>query len=390
MARGRASNGSGTQPRKRADGRWECRYITGINPKTGKSIRKSIYANTAEECARKLRAATAAIDAGTYLEPKRKPLAVWLNIWLDEYCRGIKPGSRKVYQGDIENHIAPALGAIPLCNLQPYDIQRFINSLQGGSKPLAPRTINRIHAVLHKALSEACRSKYILSNPAKDCVLPKVGQAEIRPFEPEEIQLFMKAIEGTPSEALFFVALNTGMRLSELLGLRWSRVDFNKGTIKVDAQMLIARSADGKRQLGPPKNNKPRQFIAAPAVLECLQQVRQKQREWQAQAGSVWLNPLGLVFTNEAGREIPHCTVEARYTQILKRAGITPHRFHDIRHTFTVESIRAGVDVKTLSAMLGHSSVAFTLEVYAHVTTSMQEEAARKIEAAILHRSNAQ
>lgn len=114
-----------------------------------------------------------------------------------------------------------------LCELQPYEVQRFVNSLQ--RKDLAPKSIKNIHGVLCKALSEAVRIKYLASNPASGCILPKVIQEEIHPFEAEEISAFMDAIKGNPSEALFFVALNTGMRLSEILGLRWSRVDFKKG-----------------------------------------------------------------------------------------------------------------------------------------------------------------
>lgn len=314
-------------------------------------------------------------------------VAEWLTIWLNEYCGSIKPGTRKTYSDTIRTHVAPALGNFRLCILQPHDVQRFINALQQGEKPLSAKTIKNIHGTLCKALSEACRVKYIASNPASGCILPKVVREEIHPFEAEEIIAFMNAIHGTPSEALFFVALNTGMRLSELIGLRWSRVDFQKGTIKVDVQMLVKRGKEGTRELAPPKNGKPRTFAAAPAVMECLKAVSVQQREWKKQAGQLWQDTHGLVFTNEIGEEIPHKTIEHRFARILTDAGIEHHRFHDLRHTFTVESIRAGVDVKTLSSMLGHSSVSFTLDVYSHVTTAMQTEAADKLQALITRRN---
>ena len=384
MARGRAVNGSGMQPRKRKDGLWECRYTVGTDPASGKPIRKSVYGKTSEEVAEKLRAATASIDAGTYIEPQTMPLSAWLDIWLSEYCGAIKAGTLKAYSDNVKNHITPSLGAVRLCDLQPHEVQRFINGLQ--RKGLSAKSIKNIHGVLCKALSEAVRIKYIASNPASGCILPKVIREEIHPFEAEEISAFMNAIQGNPSEALFFVALNTGMRLSEILGLRWNRVDFKKGTIKVDAQMLVKRGKESARDLGLPKNSKPRTFKPAPAVMECLHAVERQQKEWRLKAGPAWGNALGLVFTNEIGQEIPHATVEHRYSRILKASGIEAHRFHDLRHTFTVESLRAGVDVKTVSEMLGHSSVSFTLDVYGHVTKAMQDEAANKLQAVILGR----
>ena len=387
MPRGRAANGSGTQPRLRPDGRWEIRYTAGIDPGTGKLIRKSLYGRTSEEVARKLRGITAAVDAGTWQEPKRMPLAEWLDTWLAEYCIGVKPSTLKTYSDVVKNHIKPALGAVLLCDLQPHEIQRFLNSLQRGVKPLSPKSVKNVHGVLSKALAEAVRIKYLPMNPSTGCILPKVTRDEIHPFESEEITRFMEGIKCDPFEPLFFVAINTGMRISELLGLRWSRVDFKKGTIKVDAQLLCLRGAGSKRTLGPTKNGKPRTFKAAPAVMECLKGVERQQKERRLKAGAVWDNPLGLVFTNEIGGDIPHITIEHHFARILASAGIGEHRFHDLRHTFTVEGIKAGVDVKTLSAMLGHSSVAFTLDVYGHVTGAMQDEAAQRLQALIIGRT---
>ena len=384
MARGRASNGSGMQPRQRKDGRWEVRFISGYDMGNGKPIIKSLYGKTAAEVAEKLRAATAAVDAGTYIEPQRMPLKEWLDIWLKDYCGAIKPGTLKAYSDCVRIHIVPALGASPLCELQPHHVQRFINSLR--NKQLSEKHMRNIHGVLSKALSEAVRIKYLASNPAAGCILPKAAQVEIHPFEAEEISAFMEGIKGNPSEALFFVALNTGMRLSEILGLRWTRVDFKKGLIKVDAQMLVKRGKDGKRQLGPPKSNKARTFKPAPAVIDCLRMIEHQQKEWRLKAGPAWTNPNGLVFTDEIGEGIPHNTVEHRFKHVLQVEGIEAHRFHDLRHTFTVESLRAGVDVKTVSEMLGHASVSFTLDVYGHVTKAMQDEAANKLQAVILGR----
>ena len=389
MPRGRAANGSGMQPRQRKDGLWEVRYSAGLKP-DGKPNIKSLYGKTSEEVAEQLRAITASIDADTYIEPQKMMLEQWLDIWLKEYCGAIKPGTLKTYSDNVKNHIAPALGRVQLYELQPHAVQTFINGLQRGRRPLSAKTVKNIHGTLCKALSEAVRVRYIATNPANGCILPKVQRDDIKPLEAEEIQRFTEAIRGDASEDVFFIALNTGMRLSEILGLRWSRIDFQTGLIKVDAQLMIKRGKDSERTLGPTKNGKPRIFKAVPAVLDRLKVIQRKQKEWKIKAGPVWANDPDLVFTDEAGREIPHATIEHRFTRIMERLGITGHRFHDLRHTFATEAIRAGVDVKTISETLGHASTAFTLDVYAGVTSAMMDDAANRLQLLIEARQNGQ
>ncbi|WP_418465389.1 tyrosine-type recombinase/integrase [Faecousia sp.] len=392
MPRKRAANGSGLQPRKRRDGRWEIRYVTGTDGRTGKAIMKSLYGKTSAEVAEKLREATASVDAGTYIEPQRMTLSQWLDIWVHEYCGDIKPGTLDDYKGHIENHIKPALGAIRLCDLQPHNIQRFANALKTRmspktGKPLAPKTIrNIVQGTLCNALSEAVRIRYLPYNPASGCVLQKSAKAEIQPLEGEEITQFIRAIKGNPSETVFFVALNTGMRLSEILGLRWSRINWKKQSIKVDAQLLMKRGKNTERRLGPPKNDKARTFKVAPAVMDALKVVRQQQLERKLKAGQAWNNPLDLVFTDEIGNSIPHATVEHRFRRIMQCLGLE-HRFHDLRHTFACESVACGISAKTLSETLGHHSVAFTLDTYAHVLDAMQDEAAARMQQRITERA---
>lgn len=388
MARGRAANGSGLQPRLRPDGRWETRVLIGKDPVTGKPKYKYFYGKTSEEVARKQREATAAIDAGTYMEPQRMKLSEWLDIWLAEYTGSIKPGTLKTYTENVNGHIKPMLGAIRLCELCPHDCQTFVNRLgryRRGKKPLSAKTIKNVHGTLCKALSEAARIKYIPVNPASGTILPKVVKEEIQPLEGDSITDFIVAIEGNPSESLFYVAIHTGMRLSELLGLRWSRIDFKKGTVKVDAQMLIKRGKGTERQLGPTKNGKARTFKAPQSVLNVLKAVQIRQKENRLRAGELWRNDLDLVFTDELGAGIPHSTIEHRFSKVMESIGLE-HRFHDLRHTFATESIRCGVDLKTLSEMLGHYSTAFTMDIYGHVTTAMQDDAAQRLELAILER----
>ena len=389
MPRGRAANGSGMQPRQRKDGLWEVRYSAGIGA-DGRPIRKSLYGKTSEEVVEKLRAITASIDAGTFVEPQRMTLAQWLKIWLAEYTLGIKDSTRMIYGDNVRLHIVPALGRVKLGEVMPHDVQMFANHLLRGGKgaqPLSVKTVRNILGTLSKALSEAVRLRYIASNPAAGVILPKGQKADIRPFEVDEIQRFNAAITDMPGQDLFWFLLNTGCRLSEVLGLRWSRVNFQRRTITIDAQMVISRKGQG-RALGTPKNGKSRTFKAAPVVMDCLKAVQRRQMEWKVKAGPAWTNDLDLVFTNDSGEGLPHNTVENWFRKATRRAGVEGHRLHDLRHTFATEAIRAGVDVKSISETLGHSSVAFTLDVYAGFTEAMQDEAAARIQALILDRDS--
>lgn len=389
MSRGRAANGNGLQPRKRSDGRWEARFKVGTNPGTGKPVYKTIYAQTADECARKLRAATAAVDEHTYTEPSKMPLKEWLEIWQNEYLGSVKDTTGDVYKTAIRRHIVPALGAVKLCELRPHDCQTFINDLyrgKNGREKLGSKSCRNVHGTLHKALQVAVKIGYIASNPASNVELPRKEQKEIHPLEGDQISAFLAAIEDSPSRPVFFIALFTGTRLSELLGLQWRYVDFKAGTVKICQQLLWKRSTGKERTLGDTKNSKSRIIKPPQAVMDMLAAVKRQQAQWQLLAGPVWNNALGLVFTDETGNPLPHTTIEHRFKQIVKKIGLPERRFHDLRHTYATESIRLGIPIKVISETLGHYSVGFTLDVYGHTTAEMQDDAAARMQDAITKR----
>jgi len=393
MPRKRATNGAGMQPRQRKDGLWEARVIVGRDAITGKYIRKSVYGKTAAECSRNARKMTVKVDKGEYKEPCKMKLSEWCDIWLKDYTPNIKDSSRRNYQQNIENYIKPALGKIEIGKLEPHIVQGFITALQEKEsekthKPLSAKTIKNVHGTLCKCLTEAERVSYIQRNPATKALLPRVQGKEINVLDSGELKRFTEAIIGEKSEDIFFIAVNTGMRLSEIVGLRWTRVDFAKNEITVDAQMLLDRGKDSPKGLGTPKGNRPRKFVTALSVMNRLRAIKHKQLEKQLAAGELWDNSLDLVFTNEIGQPILQRTVEKHFKRIMEKLLLADmgYTFHDLRHTFTVECIKAGVDVKTLSEMLGHKDVAFTLNVYGHVTNEMQLDAAARIENAIKER----
>ena len=223
----RSAQGGGTI-RQRSDGRWEARYTVGRDPGTGKQIQRSVYGSTQKEVRQKLAQITAAIDTGTYIAPQRMTVGQWLDIWADDYLVGVKPATVTIYTGNIKNHIKPALGAVRLDQLRPHAVQGFVNGLG-----LSPASVRLAYKVLHMALEKAVDLEYIARNPAARCELPRLEQKEIRPLEDQEVCALVAAAQGGPLEHLVNVALFTGLRLSELLGLTWDAVDFKRGTVSV-------------------------------------------------------------------------------------------------------------------------------------------------------------
>ena len=384
MPKGRASNGSGSITKK-SETCYELRWSVD-----GK--RKSKCFRTFTEADKARREITAAVDAGIYIEPQKMRLAEWLEIWLQEYCGHISHGTLILYRGYVNNHIVPALGHLPISKITPHIVQHFINTVKYKGKKagqtLSYKTRKNIHGCLSAAFEKAVEIKYIRENPATGCSIPRntdqETSSEINPFAREELEAFLVAIKGSVYEEIYTLALNTGMRLSEILGLRWSRFDKDKARIKIDCQLAMVRSKGEKRVLAPTKNKKTRSFKVAPSVVTLLGQVKKKQSEKRLSVGKSWQYEIDdLVFTDDLGRTIPHASVEHEFACLCDTAGIVGHRFHDLRHTFATLALQNHADVKTLSQALGHYSVAFTLDVYGHVSDEMADNFAALMESVI-------
>ena len=355
---------------------YEARYTEGFDPRTGKQIQRSITDKSKKVVAQKLKAAVAAIDAGTYKAPCKMTVAQWLDIWVAEYLNSVKPLTKHNYNKQVQKHLKPALGAARLETLDTHTIQRFYNSLIASG--LSPKTVKNVHGILHCALQQAIACDYIYRNPADACKLPKVTKPEIKPLEPEEIARLLKEAEQDDYCNLFIVAMFTGMRQGELLGLAWECVDFQTGIITVKQQL---QCKDGNYFLETPKSGKNRTILPAPIVMDALRNQMERQRKEQEQAGEMWDNQFNLVFTDALGKYLVRRTVVKHFKKISQRAGISDDaRFHDLRHSFAVSSLYAGDDIKTVQANLGHATAQFTLDVYGHVTQKMRQESANRMQ----------
>lgn len=357
---------------------YEARYTEGFDHGTGKQIQRSITGKTQKEVSQKLKAATAAIDAGTYKVPCKMTVGEWLDIWLAEYLTDVKPLTERNYSDQVRKHLKPAFGATKLEELDTHTIQKYYNALFDNGNGLSAKTIKNINGVLHTALQQAIANDYIRHNPTEACKLPRVIRPEIKPLEPDEIAKMLQEAEKDAYGNLFAVAMFTGMRQGELLGLSWKCVDFTTGVITVKQQL---QCKDGNYFLETPKNGKSRTILPAPLVMDALRQEQQKQLTEQANAGELWNNRFDLVFTDALGKNLVRRTVVKHFKAVIKRAGISDDaRFHDLRHSFAVTSLYAGDDIKTVQSNLGHATAQFTLDVYGHVTQKMRQDSADRMQ----------
>lgn len=382
MAKRRAAAGTGsirkitrTNPSGKTYTYWEARYSMGFDPVTGKQVQKSITAPTQKAAAQKLRSILTSIDTGTYREPCEMTLGTWLDSWLKEYLAHTKPLTQKTYAEQVKKHIKPALGGIQLDKLDPHTIQRFYNGLTASGR--SPKTVKNIDGVLHGALQQAMANGYIPTNPTNACKLPRVLKPEIRPLEPDEIKALLREAQLDDYCNIFTVAILTGCRQGELLGLSWDYVNFETGVITIRQQL---QCKDGEYFLETPKNGKSRSILPAPVVMEALRKEKEKQQAAKDYAGACFQNPWNLVFTDALGKHLVRRTVVKHFKKVCERAGIEDARFHDLRHSFAVTSLYAGDDIKTVQANLGHATAQFTLDVYGHVTQKMRQESADRMQ----------
>ena len=376
----KAAKGAGTI-RKRSDGRWEARYSLGFDPRTGKQIQRSVYGATQKEVRQKLTGITAEIDEGSYVEPSSMKLKDWLDTWLSDYTGNIKPATYNAYEGHVRVHIKPYLGEIQLSRLTAHSIQKLYKLLQEERK-LSPKTVSNVHGVLHRALDQAIKLGYLKKSPLAAVVVPRAEKPQIGILEDENMKAFLGQIRGDPYELVLFVTVFTGMRQGEVLGLTWDCVDFQHGQLLINKQHnRVCR--DHTYRFSSLKNDRARVLTASEHVMDALRRQQALQARWAENAGELWDNSDNLVFTNELGGFIKNKTLYMHFKRIAAKLGQKDLRFHALRHTYAVNSLRAGDDIKTVQENLGHATAAFTLSTYAHATPGMKRESANRMDAYI-------
>ena len=376
MAKKRA-NGEGNI-RKRADGRWEGRYTAGYHPEAGKRIIKNVLGKTQAECKAKLSAAMEAARGIDVSRADEYTVATWLRSWYEIYAKpNIRISTANRYQLMVEQYTIPRIGSIKLTKLTSRDLQKLYKDLMEngridrksghGNPGLSSTTVRSLHLMLHSAFERAVRERLILRNPTEDCIAPKVQKIEMQILPPEHIKDYLEAADRRGLLPMFYLELVTGLRKGELVALQWSDLDEANCTISVSKQA----SWDAEHQLilsRPKTGNSIREVSIPQDAVELLKQEHAKHPD------NPWMFPSG-----RTGEMYHPDSVVTLHKRILKDAGLEHIRFHDLRHTFATLALQNGVDVKTVSSMLGHYGAGFTLRTYTHVTRQMQQKAAEKI-----------
>ena len=376
---------------------WQGRYTMGIDPLTGKQKQGSVSGKTQKEVAQKLRQITSEIDKGLFVAPSRLTVRDWLNQWRTDYLVDVKPSTAYLYERTLELHVIPFIGQVKLDSLTSQMVQKMYNELisptDDSRKPLAAKSVKDVHGVLHKALEQAAANGLVKLNPTNACVLPKGERKEIQPLEEDQVGPFLRAIDGHIHEYIYKITMFTGLREGEVLGLTWDCVDLKDGTLTVKQQLKREQQKGGKYYMSSTKNGKKRVIALAPTVIDLFQKQRRKLLDMQISAQSAWADKatvfsmmtgceekFDLVFRNEVGELLSYRTVYDCFKRIVAGIGLPNLRFHDLRHTFALISIRSGDDIKTVQSNLGHATAAFTLDVYGHVTGQMKRDSANRME----------
>jgi integrase len=270
------------------------------------------------------------------------------------------------------------LGSVKLKALSPTHVRGLYKEKLSS---LSPRTVQYIHVTLHKALKQAVSDGLIPRNATEAVKPPQVRREEIRPLTPEQVKMLIDAASGDRLEALYVLAVHTGLRQGELLGLKWDDIDLEAGTLQVRRALITARG--GPRLAAPKTKGSRRRVSLTGTAAQVLKGHLERQLEEIDQAGSLWQEN-GLVFASETGTPLDRRDVTSRrFKPLLQRAGLPHFRFHDLRHTCATLLLTKNVNPKVVSEMLGHSSIAVTLDTYSHVLPNMQDSAARALEEAL-------
>lgn len=299
----------------------------------------------------------------------------YLDRWMKDVEGTVRESTHQRYGYAVGPHLKPALGKIKLKDLGPAQVRWFYRDrLDSG---LAPASVHKLHVVLHKALKAAVADGLIPRNVTAGIKLPKLSREEIDPLSREESRCLLEAAKGERLEALYVLALHTGMRQGEILALKWDNVDLEAGTLRVRRTL----TKTGKvYAIGEPKTRNSRRVIRlTAAAVGALRTHLSRQLEEMERMGSLY-QPGGLVFATEAGTIINPSNLRNRSLKpLLKAAGLRPVRFHDLRHTCATLLLSKNVNPKIVSEMLGHASVSITLDVYSHLMPDMQEKAAKAL-----------
>jgi integrase len=364
----RRGAGEGTI-RQRPDGLWEARW------RTPDGRRHSLYAKTRKLASEKLRAALAAADQG--ISPPRQQLTVgaWLDLWIATSVAGrLRPRTVESYSMTVRIYLKPAIGKISLAKLQPEHVARMLRDLTARGD-LSPTTVRYACVVLRIALARGLKTGKVGRNVATLVDLPRRARFENRPLSADQARAFLASVQGDRFEAIYALAIATGMRQGELLALRWADVDLTSGTLTIRNTLQFRT-----RALAEPKTDSAKRTLhVGHEVLNHLREHRRRQVAERLAAGPSWLDG-DFVFTTSHGTTIDSRNLTRAFQARLVEAGLPRQRFHDLRHACATLLLESGEELGVVSKLLGHSTVSTTLDTYGHLTPGMTRRAAGRMD----------
>jgi integrase len=328
------------------------------------------------------------VQNGTWTPPTKERFEEFAHRWLKDYAAAtVRPTTLASYEMITRKHVVPELGLTPLTQLSPKRIQQyFTRKLESG---LSSTTVRHHAMVLHKMLAAAVREGVVTQNVIDRVDVPRNRAVEMQTLDVERAQLFLaKARRSSPLYRLYLAALFLGLRMGELLGLRWKDVNFalRQASIMQTVYWLYGSEKEGRSTqllFKEPKSRRSQRAISLPPLLvEELHQLRKEQDEQRRVMGGY--HDYDLIFAQDSGKPLHPSDVRKDFHAVLKAAGLPRIRFHDLRHSCATLRLAAGDNLKVVQELLGHSSAAFTLQVYGHVVPGLQEQSTRALEARLL------
>ena len=355
-------------------GKWDLVVDVGKDKLTGKRKQKKKRGYISKKEAEKaLTAILNEVNEGVFIEPSKQAYKDYLHAWLMGKKHDLSVQTSTAYKSYLKIHILPYLGDIPLATLTPLHIQGFVGELR--KKGLSETTTKRIYNVVNASLNSAVKMELIKKNPASIIEKPKVIAKDSLIWNLQEVSLFLKCSDSSHYHIAFLLAVTTGMRQGEVLGLRWRDVDFDNECLYIRQTLTHdgkgfkegAKSKAGNRSIGLDAN-----------TISALKLQRKKSVTHKLKHGSVY-NNYDLVVCTPTGKPINPRNLLRAFSNIITKANLPKIRFHDLRHTHASLMLQQGENIKLISERLGHSSVKITLDTYSHILPNTQQEASTRL-----------
>ncbi len=363
---------------KRGENTWYIRIFLGRDANGKRKYFNKTIHGTKKEAQKFLTAKTREKDLGVFVEPAAMPLNEFLDRWLSDVAKNkLRARTFDNYESLLNSHIRAKLGAKRLSDIQSYEVQKLYNDMKKAG--YSPKTIRHAHNVLSSALKQAVKWKMLMQNPCDICELPRSEKAEMMYFTPEETTKFLGAAKDDKYFPAFLLAIETGMRPEEYLGLQWKDIDFDNKALSVRRALVVKKG--GGFIFTEPKTKKSRRSIPiSNSLIDALKTHRRNQLEERMKLGASY-QTFDLVFASEIGTPLLHGNLLRRHFKPIRdKANLPKIRLYDLRHTTATLLLSAGENPKVVSERLGHASIVLTLDTYSHVLPSMQRTATDKLE----------